>query len=239
MSYRVLLIGADGELMSGVEQQLYSSGHTCLLAFNGPDGLVRLRDGSLDLVVLLVPTPYQEAFALCRSIRLDSHIPIIALSARNSVKACVGLLGAGADDYVLANCAHAEMAARVEAAVRRANAAPFRSDSTPDRAGVPAHGVLSVGDIRLDLNTCRITVDNVVRTLTPNEFRLMAIFLRAPGEVFTREDLRKRVWPTDQHSLHLVEVHIANLRTKIERDPHHPTRIVTVRSRGYTFAPTA
>jgi len=198
------------------------------------DTVAIVRRHTPDLVIVALPLDGSDG-AACEQIRLQSSVPIIAISLSPSDRECRETLESGADDYLAGPCNQGVLEARIMAAIRRATAPPYRADDA-DPAGALEHAVLQVGSIRLDLTTCRVSVDGAVSTLTPNEFRLLAIFMRAPGEVFTREDLRRRVWPDNRHSLHLVEVHIANLRAKIERDPHHPVHIVTVRSKGYRLS---
>jgi two-component system, OmpR family, response regulator ResD len=235
-NYRFLLLSDHGDLADEVAGELESAGFKPVEAAPGGDGPQLVRDESPDVVVIAMPVMHDNALALCRDIRGTSGVPIIVVSARCTEDACVDALEAGADDYIGKPVGPRELAARVASVIRRAGSEPYGPAAAHPRGGPESHGVIQVGTVRLELTTCRVTVDGVTRTLTPNEFRLMAIFLRAPGEVFTREDLRRRVWPDDQHSLHLVEVHIANLRAKIEVDPHHPAHIVTVRSRGYKFS---
>jgi DNA-binding response OmpR family regulator len=163
-------------------------------------------------------------------------VPILVVCDQAEEVEIVGLLAAGADDCVRRTIGEIELAGRILSAARRAGAAPYHGTSSPSSRKSHRVSTLRAGGVRLDLTTCRVSVGAKTCTLTPNEFRLMAVFLRSPGEVFSREDLRRRVWPNDVHSLHLIEVHIANLRAKIEIDPHRPNHILTVRSRGYKFA---
>jgi DNA-binding response OmpR family regulator len=232
-NYRVLMIGDRSDLAASLATQLQSHGYPSVVAATGEEGVQLLNEGSPDLVMIVQTLPHENGLAQCRAIRGASAVPVIVVTGRGAEQHCVDSLEAGADDYVAKPLTPRELVARMEAAIRRSNMQPYRSDK--GRGHRESEGVLQVDNVRLDLTTCRVNVNGAVKTLTPNEFRLMAIFMRAPGEVFTREDLRKRVWPDDQHSLHLVEVHIANLRAKIESDPHHPNYIVTVRSRGYKF----
>ena len=235
-NYLVLIIGDSGDLIDSLGKQLKAAGFTSIAAASGSEGLGRLNERTPDVVILTIPLAHEDGLALCAQIRTESTVPILAVTGRGSDQDCVNALGAGADDYIAKPFSPRCLEARILAAIRRANSEPYRSEPARRDAQPQVVGVLQSGSIQLDLTTCRVSIDGVVKSLTPNEFRLMAIFLRAPGEVFTREDLRRRVWPDDQHSLHLVEVHIANLRVKIERDPHHPTHIVTVRSTGYRLA---
>ncbi len=230
----VLIIGDSGAPTENLSTQLKAAGFACTIANSQIEGSDRLAEGSSDLVMLVLPMANEDGLAICAQLRSNSSVPIIAIAENGQEQDCIDALGAGSDDYISGPLSGRLLEARSMAAIRRATQAPYRFD--PVNGSGQMHGVLQVGGIRLDLTTCRVSVDGAVKTLTPNEFRLMAIFLSSPGAVFVREDLRRRVWPNDQHSLHLVEVHIANLRAKIERDPHHPVHIVTVRSRGYRLA---
>lgn len=235
-NYRVLLIGGHSALTQKLGDDLDKAGFGCVPAADGNVALQQLRDTVLDLVLIAMSNNDNDGASICKMIASESAIPMIAVSELGNEQECIDMLSAGADDYMAGAPGSRELSARMLAAIRRAKMDPYPARSIRDRSLQETDGVLKVGSVRLDLHTCRVSVNGNVRTLTPNEFRLLAVFLRAPGEVFTREDLRKRVWPDDQHSLHLVEVHIANLRVKIENDPHHPDFIITVRSRGYRFA---
>ena len=233
---RVLLVGDRTDLADTVTAQLEAAGWPSIIASNGEEALHVASGGAPDVVVIVLPLHHENGAELCTTIRSESAVPIVCVTGRGSDQGLVDTLEAGADDYIAKPFSPRELVARIEAAIRRANIEPYRNETVPGRPYNGSHGVLQAGNVRLDLTTCRVSVNGKMKTLTPNEFRLMAVFMRAPGEVFTREELRKRVWPDDQHSLHLVEVHIANLRAKIEVDPHHPVYVVTVRSRGYKFA---
>lgn len=236
LDYRILIIDKDAKHRDDLAAHLRTHGVPSVSAATGGEGLQLVREGSPDLILLASQLPDQKGTELCHAIRTETSTPIILLSRHDNDEECIEGLQAGADDYLGKPYSERVLMARIEAALRRSNGVAPNASSSDAHAHSESHGVLTVGNVRLELTTCRVYFNNTVKTLTPNEFRLMAVFMRAPGEVFTREDLRRRVWPDDQHSLHLVEVHIANLRAKIEPDAHHPQYIVTVRSRGYKFS---
>lgn len=232
-SYRLLILDPVSERAQALLLRLQEVGVYAICVTKPSSAHELINEGSPDVVLVRGPLPEETSTEFCTQLRTYSTIPLIVLSQRETTQDRIESLNAGADDCVNASIETEELIARVQSIVRRARGLTLN----PSKNGKPGENpnILIVGNVRLDLMTCRVTLGNVTRSLTPNEFRLMAVFMGAPDEVFTREDLRKRVWPDDQHSLHLVEVHIANLRSKIEPNPHRPTYIVTVRSLGYKF----
>jgi DNA-binding response OmpR family regulator len=234
----VLVIEDDSDLAKALAAHLKSQGFEAMTALTGREGMRLFREEAPDLILLDTTLPDEDSLMLCRRIRRESEIPILFIGECREEQECVEGLQSGADDYLGKPLRLRELIARMRAVQRRAGAPLPSSAPTGDGASIGPEKVLTVGDLRLRLTSCSVEIKERVETLTPNEFRLLAILMGAPGEVFTREDLRERVWSKDyhkkiEHSLHLVEVHIANLRSKIEEDAHHPKRLVTVRSRGY------
>lgn len=232
LQYRTLIIEANSEIAGCLESGFTAQGFKCTTAQSGREGLEKFSSINPDLILLDSSIPEGDCYDICRNIRSVSQVPLLITSCRHSEEDCVTVLDVGADDYILKSLSMREMVARAHAILRRAGAEPFFSKAKA--IGIPENK-LTVGAVSLDLESCRITIAGKTHSVTPNEFRLLAILMRSPDKIFARDELRKRVWPSKRQSLHLVEVHIANLRIKIEEDAHHPKRLLTVRSQGYTF----
>ena len=177
-----------------------------------------------DLVVLDLMLPGRSGLDLCRSLRESGNVvPVLMLTAKDAEVDRVLGLEVGADDYVTKPFSTAELAGRVRAILRRREY---------DRGG--AEAVRHVGAITIDLARHEVRVDSEAVRLTPSAFRLLALLSENPGEVMARRAILERLWDTtyvpDEHA---ADVHVSNLRKKIERDPTQPERIVTVRGFGY------
>jgi two-component system response regulator MtrA len=172
-------------------------------------------------VLLDVMLPTLDGFEVCREIRRSHRTPNIMLTARTDTVDVVVGLELGADDYVSKPFRPAELVARMRAVLRRAQAAD-------------GEGVKHVGDITIDEAAFRATLGGRELSLTATEFRLLCVFARRPGQVFTREMLLELVWDYEfLGDSRLVNVAVQRLRAKLEVDPSHPALITTVRGVGY------
>jgi len=222
----ILIIEDDPDLAQVCSEHLTEQGFTPTVAATGQEGRQVLRDKVPDLILLDLTLPDVDGVSLCQSIREQSDTPIIIVSGRKDEEDRVKGLNIGADDYLTKPVSLRELTARVHAVLRR-------FDRTPAQEDAPSY--LAVGDVRLNLTFSRVDIGGQSVGLTPNEFRLLAALMQKPGQVLTRHELLETVWEEASDNLHLVEVHIANLRSKIEENPRRPRRLVTVRSFGYKF----
>jgi two-component system response regulator RegX3 len=183
--------------------------------------------GSYDLLVLDVLLPGLSGVEVCRRVREHSPVPVLMLTALTGEADRVAGLEAGADDYVLKPFAMAELVSRVRAILRRRDL---------DRAAA-ASGVRQAGGLRLDLAGQAVQLDGRTVELTPSEFRLLAMLTAEPGRVFTRQEIARRLarGTATAGDERACDVHVKNLRGKIEQDPARPRRVVTVRGVGYLF----
>jgi DNA-binding response OmpR family regulator len=215
-------------LVELVRSYLTNEGFTVLAADDGPSALDLARTHNPDLVVLDVMLPGLDGVEVCRRLRQFSDAYVLMLTARSEeVDKIVGL-SVGADDYVTKPFSPRELVARVKALLRRPRTA---AQNEPD---VPP--VRRFGDLVVDEGRHEVTRQGNVLPLTAREFDLVATLTAHPGRVFTRAQLLERVWGDEYYDDHVVDVHVGNLRKKLEDDAAHPYYVETVRGVGYRFA---
>jgi two-component system, OmpR family, response regulator RegX3 len=226
---RILVVDDEPAIRDAVSYALKAEGFQTETVETGEDALERARQDDFDLLVLDLMLPGLSGSDVCRTVRSESGVPIILLTARDSEIDRVLGLEIGADDYVTKPFSMAELVGRVRALLRRREL---------DRASVS--GVLRVGDLRVDLLRHEVKLGGRPVFLTPSEFRLLALLAGEPERVFSRRELMEHLWESeyvgDQRA---CDVHIANLRRKLEADPASPKRLVTVRGVGYKLLPAA
>lgn len=223
----ILIVEDEKILLSNLESRLRDDGYDVFTASDGEEALVFIRESPPDLVVLDIMLPRLDGLSVCRMLRNDSslaHLPIIMLTARGTeVDRIVGL-ESGADDYIVKPFSLGEFLARVRAVLRRA----------PGHQ--PPRERLVSDDLSLDLKGHKLFRGEAEVHLSNREFMLLAELMRNSGAVLTRDLLLTKVWGEDNFvEKRTVDVHIRWLREKIEDDPSHPRRIVTVRGVGYRF----
>jgi DNA-binding response OmpR family regulator len=220
---RVLLIEDDTRVRRVLRLALQDEGYDVREAADGEQGLEALAQEEPDIVLLDLMLPGADGFSVCRSIRHDSRVPVIIVTARADSHDVVAGLEAGADDYVTKPLVAKELSARIRALLRRVEPA---TDRRPRR--------VDVGDLSIGLDDGVVTRDGEPVALTRTEFRLLVELALAEGRILSREDLLDRVWGYGYFGdSRIVDVHVRRLRTKIEPDPSSPRRVVTVRGLGY------
>jgi DNA-binding response OmpR family regulator len=228
---RVLIVEDDQPIADLLRLHLQDEGYQVSHAADGADGLVQLRRGGWDALILDLMLPGGvDGLEICRQARaMPVYTPIIITSARASELHRILGLELGADDYLAKPFSVLELVARVKALVRRSDAmARQRKDED---------GSLALHGVALDPLTREASVDGKRLDLTPREFDLLYFFVKQPGKVFSRLDLLNQVWGYRHDGYeHTVNTHINRLRAKIEADPAAPRRILTVWGRGYRFA---
>jgi DNA-binding response OmpR family regulator len=222
MTQTILVVDDKASVRDLVREYLAEQGYRIVTASNGREALYAARHENPDAILLDIMMPEMDGFQFLQQYRRERSVPVIILTARVEESDAVMGLELGADDYVLKPFRMRELAARVKAVLRRSE--------PPDPNRRPLH----VGDIVLDEATHTVTVRGQVVGLTPTEFNLLGLLLRAPGQVFTREQLADRLAQVGYSGLErTLNVHIRNLRTKIEPDPDQPQYIETVFGVGY------
>ena len=227
MNERILVVDDEPAIRDSVSYALASEGFRPEAVESGEQALERARDDEFDLLVLDLMLPGVSGTDVCRALRAESEVPIIMLTARDSEVDRVIGLEIGADDYVTKPFSMAELMSRIRALLRRREL---------DRASVS--GVRQVGDLRIDLLRHDVRIADRPILLTPSEFRLLALLAEAPARVFSRREIMEHLWESqyvgDQRA---CDVHVSNLRRKIERDSVRPERLLTVRGIGYKLVP--
>jgi len=223
---RVLVIDDELAIRDSVAYALRSEGYEVKEAGDGESGLEHALSGNHDVVVLDLMLPGMSGTEVCRRIRAETAIPIIMLTAKGAEVDRVLGLEVGADDYVTKPFSMAELIGRIRAILRRLEL---------DRTG--RAGKLRVGSLELDPMRHEARVAGEPKRLTPSEFKLVLLLAEQPERVFSRREIMQHLWDSeyvgDQRA---CDIHISNLRQKLERDPARPERIVTVRGVGYKLA---
>lgn len=224
MSPRVLLVDDETDILDPVRYALEQDGFEVRTLRDGVSALEAARAEPYDVVVLDVMLPDMSGMDVCRALRSESAVPIVMLTARDAEVDRVLGLELGADDYVTKPFSTAELVSRIRAILRR------RELDRESRTG----SELRVGGVAIDLARHTVTVDGGAISLTPSEFRLLLLLAEEPDRVFTRHQIMEHLWQTPYvGDTRACDAHVSNLRRKIERDPAHPERIVTVREVGY------
>jgi two-component system response regulator RegX3 len=184
--------------------------------------------GPIDVVILGLELRKVSGLDVVRRLRAISTVPLIALSADGGEVDCILALELGADDCVSVPCSLAELSSRVRAILRRCDY---------ERSALRGP-VREIGGLRVDLGLRQVVVDERSVYLTASQFKLLALLTEEPGRIVTRREILHRLWEsTHIGDDHVCDVHVSNLRHKIERDPRNPERIVTVRGMGYKLVP--
>jgi two-component system response regulator RegX3 len=223
MSDRILVVDDEPAIVDAVAYALRASGFEVDAFGDGESALEAARSDGYDVLVLDVRLPGLSGIEICRRLRGESDVPILILTAMDAEVDRVLGLEAGADDYVTKPFSVAELVSRVRAILRRREL---------DRAS--GGGVRRVGSLELDVNRHEVRIDGRTIRLTPSEFRLLALLAEGPERVYTRREIMQHLWDStyvgDQRA---CDIHVSNLRRKIEETPGRPQRLVTVRGVGY------
>ena len=218
----ILVVEDEKKVASFIQRGLAAEHYTVDVAYDGETGLVRVFDGNYDLLILDVMLPKRDGLSVLQEVRRHKlNLPVLLLTARDTVADKVAGLDRGADDYLTKPFAFEELLARVRALLRR---------GTP----MPAP-VLTLADLRLDLVTRQVTRAGRRIDLTAKEFALLEFFLRQPGRVLSRTLIAQHVWGVDFDTFtNVIDVYVNYLRKKIDTD-FEPKLLHTVRGAGYVL----
>jgi two-component system response regulator RegX3 len=221
---KILVVEDEASFSEALEFLLGKEGFSVVSAETGAEALRKFDQGGIDLVLLDLMIPEVSGTEVCRQIRTKSRVPIIMLTAKDSEVDKVVGLEIGADDYVTKPYSSRELVARIHTVLRRNSGEAV--DNEP--------GVMTVGQIRMDIDRHQVAVNGIPVSLPLKEFELLEFLMRNAGRVLTRMQLIDRVWGSDYvGDTKTLDVHIKRLRAKIETDPANPTLIQTVRGLGY------
>jgi DNA-binding response OmpR family regulator len=221
---RVLVVDDDVKTVELVRLYLNRDGYRVLTAYDGIEALRLARESHPDVIVLDLMLPGLDGLQVCQALRDESDVPIIMLTAKTTDQDKLEGLDLGADDYVTKPFSPRELAARVRAVLRR----------------LPVErGPAEIKHAKLTMNFLKheVSLDGKPLNLTPVEFKLLAVLIKEPGRVFSRAQLIEKALGYDFEGFdRAIDVHILNLRRKLEPDPSHPRYIKTVYGAGYKLS---
>ena len=225
----VLVVEDEPSFVEALTIGLSREGFRVVSVGDGFEAVQRFDEVQPDIVLLDVMLPRLSGIDVCRQLRKRSHVPIIMVTAKGAEIDTVVGLEVGADDYITKPYRMREVVARMRAVLRRSPGdGSVSSELTP--------GSVAVGDVVLDPDEHRVTIDGGDVSLPLKEFELLHLLLANAGRVLPRETLIDRVWGSDYvGDTKTLDVHIKRLRAKVEPDPANPTRIITYRGLGYKF----
>ena len=229
---KILLVEDDTALLSVLTYNLGKEGYGVVTAVDGVQALDVARSEKPDLIILDIMLPKLDGFEVCRILRKEMTVPVLMLTAKvEEVDKVVGL-EIGADDYMTKPFSLRELFARIRAMLRRAEMVKQEALSE-DEAIPPA---IKIANLKIDFARHQVSLDDSVLDLSPKEFELLAFLVKNRKQAFTRDYLLEKVWGYNYTGdTRTVDVHIRWLRQKIETNPAHPQRLLTVRGVGYKF----
>lgn len=228
MQYKILVAEDDQDIVQLLKLYLENEGFSVLEANNGFEALEILKETKVDLAVLDIMMPKMNGYELTKKMREISNIPIIILTAKNQDSDKILGLNMGADDYLTKPFNPLEIIARIHSNLRRFyqlnNELPLKDEGNQ----------LVIGKLTLNLDTCTLYKEGVEILLTPTEYKILLVLMKAPGRIYTKVQLYEKIngeyFENDDNTM---MVHISRLREKIEEDSKNPTYIKTVRGLGY------
>ncbi len=228
---KILVVDDESDIVDLVSSNLQREGYRVIPACTGEEALELVKTTKPDLVVLDLMLPGLQGLEVCRLIRANpvyANMPIIILSARDSEVDRILGLEMGADDYVTKPFSMRELASRIRVALRRVKAEALK--------GAVNGSTFSHKGLFIDFERYEVMVKGKKIELSPLQMKLLFLFTKNPGRVFTRDQLLNQVWGDEVFvTPRNVDVHVSRLRKLIEADPEKPTSIVTVTSVGYKF----
>jgi len=221
---RVLVVDDDTKTVELVKLYLNRDGYRVLTAYDGVEALRLAREGHPDLIVLDLMLPGIDGLEVCQTLRAESDVPVIMLTAKTTDQDKLKGLELGADDYVTKPFSPRELAARVRAVLRR----------LPGERG-PAE--VKHGELTVNFSKYEVSLAGRPLNLTAAEFKLLGVLVKEPGRVFSRAEIIEKALGYDFEGFdRTIDVHVLNLRRKLEPDPSHPRYIKTVYGAGYKLS---
>jgi DNA-binding response OmpR family regulator len=224
MQELILVVDDEPKIVKLTRDYLMKYGYRVISASDGAEALTLARREKPDLVVLDLMLPEMDGWEVCRTLRNESDIPIIMLTARSEESDQVLGLELGADDYITKPFSPHTLVARIRAVLRRAQGL------------LKPLAIIHAGDLEIDLDGHQVRLKGEVVHLTPTEFRILVLLAQHPGQLFTREQLVDQLYGISVESFdRSIDSHIKNLRRKLEANQAHPDYINTIYGEGYRF----
>lgn len=222
-SLNILVVDDDPDILTIIRDNLELDGYTVYTAQGGREAIAIFKANTIDLIVLDLMLPDMDGIQVCRTTRTFSHVPIIMLTAKDTLSDKVLGLESGADDYLVKPFEYLELAARIKARLRRSQA--YHSEETLYR----------VRDLELIPERREAEIKGKKIPLTKKEFDILSLLFKYANRVLDRETFKAEIWPGQQlyKWSRTLDVHILRLRTKLEENPDQPEYIVTVPGVGY------
>jgi two-component system alkaline phosphatase synthesis response regulator PhoP len=231
----ILVVEDDEAIATGLSLNLRLAGHRATVAGDGDLALTAIAERAFDLVLLDINLPRKNGLDVLAALRgADNFVPVIVLSARDGEYDKVAALRLGADDYVTKPFALAELLARVDAVLRRAQAV---AAAPPVAAPEPAAATMRFADVTVDPVQRTVVRGGELIKLTHLEFELLLFFVRHPAQAVSRQHLLAAVWGQTAGTPRTIDNFVGQLRKRLEVDPERPTHFVTIRGSGYRFDP--
>jgi len=235
MADKILIIEDEVSLRETLVYSLEKEGYLVKSTGDGKDGLDLARNWGPDLLLLDIMLPSMDGFEICRTLRPETDIPILMLTARaDEIDRVVGL-EIGADDYIIKPFSMRELVARIKVRLRTFHQLKDMSN-LGGSAGAKTLEYLSFNGLEIDSIRHEVKLNDVILPLKPKEYDLLLYLVNHRGQALTRDRILQEVWGWDYFGeSRTVDVHVRWLRRKIETDPGEPTRIITVPGMGYRF----
>ncbi|MGF1490408.1 MAG: response regulator transcription factor RpaB [Prochloraceae cyanobacterium] len=228
---RILVVDDEAAVRRILKTRLSMIGYDVVTASDGQEALKAYREQTPDLIVLDVMMPQGDGYYVTQTLRKESDVPIIMLTALGDVADRITGLQFGADDYLVKPFSPKELEARINSILRRVK--------KNHRSGGGNSGIIDInGILSIDTNKRRVMLRNKLLRLTGIEFDLLELLMSQSGQALSRGDILQAIWgyaPTRNSDLRVVDVHVSRLRAKIETDPRQPEFIITERGTGYLF----
>lgn len=225
----ILLVDDETDITDLIEEVLIKDGFEHIYKANCGQAAVELcKETDPDVIVLDVMLPDTDGIEVCRKIRSFTYAPIIFLSSKNDDVDKILGLSSGGDDYITKPFSPRELVFRIKAQLRRLQY---------NQANVTAqHNIIKTGNLKADTDACSVYNNDQLLDLTAREFKMLLYFMENPGKIISKEHLYEQVWgELSAVCDNTIMVHIRHLREKIEDDPSHPEKIITVKGLGYKF----
>ena len=225
--YNILVVDDDKEIVNAIEIYLKREGYNIIKAYNGNEALKKLEENEIHLIILDIMMPEKDGMETLQEIRRNKTIPVILLSAKSEDYDKISGLDTGADDYITKPFNPLELIARVKSNVRRY--VEFGNMSKEENKKV-----LKTGDLEIDDDTKKVTVDGKDIKLTATEYNILKFLLQNKGKVFSISQIYENVWNEESYGAeNIIAVHIRHIREKIEINPKEPKYLKVIWGIGY------